>query len=350
MPLEGHRPAAQNGTNEKGKYPSRGTPSTTEYWEDFYAEGGQGESTFEWYCTYHPAPGVESGFKDLLLPVLWRAYHRKVAASRRLSAQAEGESEATALRILHVGCGNSLLAEEILDDFLNGIASLPSPTSKAGKALVATVVGGGYPPHPPPLQCILSIDNNSHVIKEMSEREERLHAERAEKYNSHSYAEGACSTWTELYGGMQTSGGPCVSSKGAASAPSVLLYEVRDVLHTGYDKGSFDVIIDKGMLDAFLSTGKEERGDNPIVGTFLKEMNRVLRRQHRDDEGDTVGYSGIYTLVSRNADFILLPYFYAAGCEGCKETRFYYTPASAVSSWVLEPPLPGGSDTDDDAV
>ena len=349
-------PTAQNGTNDKGKYPSRGTPSTTEYWEDFYAEGGQGETTFEWYCTYHPAPGVEQGFKDLLLPVLWKVYQRKVAYFEKGGKLEEGETPA--LRILHVGCGNSLLAEEIMDDFLAQIATLPSATSKAGKASAAAIAkSGGTPPHPPPIECIVSIDNNVPVIEEMAEHERGCHVKRAGRFKSNWYVADACDAWFARTGvNAKLTRPPEIDTEdddataATCGIESVLTYEVQDVLGTTYDTAAYDVIIDKGMLDAFLSTGKEERGDNANVLKFLKEMNRVLRRlRFADGGGDEEydGYSGIYTLVSRNADFILLPYYYAAGCESCKETRFLYMPGSAVSSWVLEPPLPGDDDDDD---
>lgn len=343
-------PIALNGTNDKGKYPSRGTPSTTEYWEDFYAEGGQGETTFEWYCTYHPAPGVEQGFKDLLLPVLWAVYQRKLAyytSSRSGGSSGDDllqEGETPALRILHVGCGNSLLAEEIMDDFLAQIATLPSATSKAGKAAAAALaLAGGTAPHPPPIECIVSIDNNVPVIGEMSEHEEDCHKTRAVRFKSNWYVADACEAW------FARTGVDAKMIRGGADdeSASPLTYEVQDVLSTSYDAGAYDVVIDKGMLDAFLSTGKEERGDNANVLKFLKEMNRVLRRLRFGDGEEMTGYSGIYTLVSRNADFILRPYFYDAGCDSCKETRFLYMPGSAVSSWVLEPPLPG--DDDDNA-
>jgi len=98
-------------------------------------------------------------------------------------------------RILHVGCGNSELPEEMYDDGYHNIAN---------------------------------IDTSEIVISQMRQR----NAKRADM------------TWS-----------------------------VMDALHMTYEDDSFDVIIDKGIVDTF------ECNDNAdlIISTYLKEVVRVLR-------------------------------------------------------------------------
>jgi len=65
----------------------RGTPARREFWDDFYSEGGPGcVPNYEWYLLYED-------IRPFLL------LHLR-----------EGQ------RVLHIGCGNSLLGEQMVSD------------------------------------------------------------------------------------------------------------------------------------------------------------------------------------------------------------------------------------------
>lgn len=70
-----------------------------------------------------------------------------------------------------------------------------------------------------------------------------------------------------------------------------------DVCHmTEFEDNSFDVVLDKGMLDALLSHGRNETGDDEFVIALQREIFRVLKP------------GGKWLIVSGNDQFITWPY------------------------------------------
>lgn len=65
-----------------------------------------------------------------------------------------------------------------------------------------------------------------------------------------------------------------------------------------FQDSEFDIIFDKGTMDALLSNGENESGENELVHKMLFEVFRVLK----------VG--GTFWLISGNGSFITFPYLY----------------------------------------
>eukprot|EP01102_Stenamoeba_stenopodia_P010643 TRINITY_DN3230_c0_g1_i1.p1 TRINITY_DN3230_c0_g1~~TRINITY_DN3230_c0_g1_i1.p1 ORF type:complete len:246 (+),score=81.08 TRINITY_DN3230_c0_g1_i1:78-815(+) len=240
------------------------TPSDEKFWELFYDEG-LGKSTYEWYATY-------ASIKSLLLPCL-----------------SQGS------RVLHIGCGNSLLAEQLVED-----KECPEGVT------------------------VMNIDINETAINSMIKREEKRSAtsqQKPSKQSAKSKRKAASTTSTT-----------------SSSTPAVpqLTYEVMDVCNTTFEEHSFDLIIDKGTLDALISTGEEESGENEAVHSLVKEMMRILKP------------TGVYAIVSRNANFLLFPYFYAHGCE-CEEKHFQHTHKASLFFYLVKPGASLGEEDEDDA-
>jgi predicted methyltransferase len=85
--------------------------------------------------------------------------------------------------------------------------------------------------------------------------------------------------------------------------PEQISYKVADVTNMEeYEDGSIDVVLDKGMLDAVLSHGEVETGDNEIVQQVNREIYRVLKP------------GGVWLVFSGNGSIITTPYF--CGDEG----------------------------------
>jgi SAM-dependent methyltransferase len=60
---------------------------------------------------------------------------------------------------------------------------------------------------------------------------------------------------------------------------------------------TIDFVLDKGCMDALLSTGEDETGENEAVIRLFTEMHRILVP------------GGLLCVISRNAPFLVLPYF-----------------------------------------
>jgi len=76
-----------------------------------------------------------------------------------------------------------------------------------------------------------------------------------------------------------------------------------DARETSYEDNIFDMIIDKGTVDALLSTAELEIGENQKVHEVLREMFRILK-------------PGCFCIVvSRNGICTLTPYLYEDGVE-----------------------------------
>jgi hypothetical protein len=70
-----------------------------------------------------------------------------------------------------------------------------------------------------------------------------------------------------------------------------------DASRIEYPDEEFDVVLDKGTLDAMLSTGTHEDGENKVVQAMMLEICRVLKP------------NGRYLVLSRNDECVTLPYF-----------------------------------------
>jgi SAM-dependent methyltransferase len=75
------------------------------------------------------------------------------------------------------------------------------------------------------------------------------------------------------------------------------VYLLQDVSDLPYEDGHFDVVLDKGMLDAVLSHGEVETGDNDLVQRVNQEVYRVLKP------------NGVYLIISGMDSFLTTPYF-----------------------------------------
>jgi len=73
---------------------------TQDYWEGFYEDNTTGAAEFEWFCSY-----------DMLKPFVDEFIEPLVAASERAGTER--------LKLIVAGCGNSLLSNEVYDDFVD---------------------------------------------------------------------------------------------------------------------------------------------------------------------------------------------------------------------------------------
>ncbi|GAM28969.1 hypothetical protein SAMD00019534_121450, partial [Acytostelium subglobosum LB1] len=176
------------------------SPASYDFWEEFYETGEGSGDTYEWYVTYQ---------------------HIRERLLKRINDED---------LLLHVGCGNSLLAEELLLDM---------------------------PEHRLLDTSILNIDVCNNAIERMITRQDR---------------------------------------SGNTRIKHCLQYQVMDATDTKLPDHHFDGIIDKGTVDALLSTLDVEIGENEMVKRLLREMYRVLKP------------GGFMMCVSRNT--CAEPYFY----------------------------------------
>ncbi len=82
---------------------------------------------------------------------------------------------------------------------------------------------------------------------------------------------------------------------------SCCTYQVMDACNMSFEDNSFDLVFEKGTVDAFISNGKQETGENEGLNSLLKEVYRVLKP------------SGKYLIISGNDRFLLDPYLH--NCE-----------------------------------
>jgi len=192
------------------------TPATKEYWTEFYVEGEGRGQTFEWYLD------AEIALR------LFKKYLKR------------GD------KILHIGCGNSTLAEKILQD-----KQFPEELT------------------------IVNVDICETVIERMKSRTARL---LSQNYTRHLTRASRRRLRTFRLEQIE--------------------FHAMDVCHMhSLSDQSFDIVLDKGMLDALLSTGENETFDNAAVIALNKEVFRVLKN------------GGKYLIISGNDSFITLPYF-----------------------------------------
>ncbi len=231
------------------------TPATKEFWEIFYDEG-IGKNLYEWYVDFDQ---VNTFIKKNLK---------------------EGD------KILHVGCGNSLLAERVLSDC----------------------------DYPEQLK-IINVDICENVIERMKTRlEETLkdmedlqkHAEKKRVFYGYFseilrrdpfFGSGSESGSVLIFFSRSKSGPIKRNFKERIFTRDQISYHVMDVCHMNeFEDNTFDVVLDKGMLDALLSHGRNETGDDEFVIALQREIFRVLKP------------GGKWLIVSGNDQFITWPY------------------------------------------
>ncbi|EGG17505.1 hypothetical protein DFA_08501 [Cavenderia fasciculata] len=193
------------------------SPASYSFWEVFYESGEGKGDVYEWYVDY-------SHIRDHLLNNMITPYYQL-----QQQQQNSNSNRNNSLELLHVGCGNSLLAEELIVELDKNIDAK-----------------------------ILNIDVCNNAIERMQQR-------MATKITN-----------TRIKNGLE--------------------YRVGDATNTGIANDTYDGIIDKGTVDALLSTLDLEVGDNQMVKKLLREMYRVLKP------------GGFLLVVSRNT--CAEPYFY----------------------------------------
>lgn len=77
-----------------------------------------------------------------------------------------------------------------------------------------------------------------------------------------------------------------------------ICYVRQDVRNMTYEDESVDIVLDKGMLDAVLSHGEVETGESELVKQVNREVFRVLKPK------------GYYIVFSGMDNFITGPYFF----------------------------------------
>ena len=155
-------------------------------------------------------------------------------------------------KVLHIGAGNSLLAEQILgDDRFPARLSIENID-------VSPVAVERMNDH---LDLIFGVDSDSGVKKG--------------KKKTSSVRPPGVRVWTR----------------------EQISYKLHDVSDMPYEDETYDVVLDKGMLDAVLSHGEVETGENELVKKVNSEVYRVLK---------TGGY---YIIVSGMDSFLTMPYF-----------------------------------------
>lgn len=160
------------------------TPATRGFWDEFY-ESGPGKDPYEWYSQ------TITDFRPIIKPLLH-----------------EGDF------VLHIGCGNSLLGTELLND-----AQLPRTY-------------------------VLDCDYSLPAVTSLQTRLSQLGAGQGK-------------------GKPRFSTLPDIGLLNACALP--------------LPAGRVDLVLDKGCLDAFLSNNQVESGDNPRIFSLFAELARVLR-------------------------------------------------------------------------
>lgn len=162
-------------------------------------------------------------------------------------------------KVLHIGAGNSLLAEQILGD-----------------------------DRFPPRLSFLNVDVSSVAVDRMNDHLDSIFGP------------------VDAVDAPQVQKGSKKSSKQTRvpKPPGSRLwtrdqisYVLQDVSDMPYEDESFDVVLDKGMLDAVLSHGEVETGESELVQKVNREVFRVLKT------------GGSYLVVSGMDHFITMPYF-----------------------------------------
>lgn len=75
-------------------------------------------------------------------------------------------------------------------------------------------------------------------------------------------------------------------------------YVCMDACDMDFEDESFEIVFDKGTVDALLSHGEDEYGNNKRIKKLMKEVFRVLKE------------NGSFILISGNERFILDPYLF----------------------------------------
>lgn len=232
-------------------------PGTLRFWQQFYGPDGvvgsdaELNAHYEWFMEYEDV-------KANLLPVAvawWKGHEDD--AERPDTAEGSG----SALRILHVGCGNSDFADRLGEDLF---------ASQCGQ-------------HPP---VVLNMDACVTVIEQLKRT-----------VSKSVYEVGDCCNMRP-----PTDSVPSALPAGWFGTQRGLLW-VAD--------GCVDILVDKGTLDALLSAFTHIKGQacNPNAVAHLSEVARCLWMARDSKPG------GLYYLLSINGPHVIMPYIYSISCE-----------------------------------
>lgn len=162
-------------------------------------------------------------------------------------------------KVLHIGAGNSVLAEQILGD-----------------------------DRFPPRLSILNVDVSPVAVERMNDHLDSI-------FGPVTSAETSQAPKTQKKGAK-----PTRLPKPPGNRPwtrDQISYVLQDVSDMPYEDETWDIVLDKGMLDAVLSHGEVETGESELV----KQVNREVYR--------TLKTGGWYLIVSGMDHFITMPYF-----------------------------------------
>ncbi len=191
---------------------------------------------------------------------------------------------------------------------------------------------------------IFNIDNCELIIEKMIERQQnnRLKANNGTTTSKKKNKSPGCNNNSK--GKKQIT-----VDKPMEEGSGVCEYMVMSVEDLKFEDNSFDCVLDKGCLDALLSTGQDEQGTNEVIQQMMRELFRVLKP------------NGKVFIFSKNDDFIVNPYFFFdesiswnvemkslerkakrgdAGLEGCnaamlaKSFYFYLLTAEKEKTWI----------------
>ncbi len=140
---------------------------------------------------------------------------------------------------------------------------------------------------------IINIDNCELIIEKMIERQQnnRLKANNGTTSKKKNKSPGCNNNNSK--GKKQTA-----VDKPMEEGSGVCEYMVMSVEDLKFEDNSFDYVLDKGCLDALLSTGQDEQGTNEVIQQMMRELFRVLKP------------NGKVFIFSKNDDFIVNPYFF----------------------------------------
>lgn len=250
------------------------TPSTSSFWEKFYSSG-EGKVPYEWYTSYQQ-------LRTLLTP-FW----------------------SPGKQILHIGAGNSILSFEIFSEKLeksiiknlkNKKVSKNNTERENLKNMILYDVDYCIP-------VLYQSQKNIRILHQIEESEKQRDSQREKKTQNKSKIKPK---------------GKSNNTPFHSTSNQVFDWQFNFIGGDGtrlpFRDSCFDLVLDKGCLDAFLSTGKEETGENENLRLFLREIFRVLRKPKSNDKQKTESEkdkesTGQFLIVSGNDIFLTEPYF-----------------------------------------